>query len=130
MAAQLDKGTGKTTTADNQGEEQTNIACTVERQADALRGIQELIFTQGNDAEQTFRIDIKEEIPWMEAMSTAFGAPLNLQMGEVITQSAIGEQGRHMVREIANETEADGGHKQRINDLSRDWRRQPRVYTN
>jgi hypothetical protein len=38
-------------------------------------------------------------------------------MGEVITQSAIGEQGRHMVRETAKETEADGGHRQRINDF-------------
>ena len=117
MAAQLGKEAERVTTADNQGEEHVNIACTVEKQADAIQGIQELIFNQGDDVERVFRNDIREGIPWMEAMSTAFGAPGDFQMGEVITQSAIGEQGRRMVRETAKETEADGGHRQRINDF-------------
>ena len=104
MATQLDKETEKVTAAGSQGEEQVNIACTVEMQADAIQGIQELIFNQGNDAEQIFRNEVREGIPWMEAMSTSFGAPVNFPMGEVITQSAIGEQGRRMVRETANET--------------------------
>ena len=117
MAAQIGKEAERVTTADNQGEEYVNIACTVEKQADAIRGIQELIFKQGDDVERVFRNDIREGISWMEAMTTAFGAPGDFQMGEVITQSAIGEQGRYMVRETAKETEADGGHRQRINDF-------------
>ena len=73
--------------------------------------------SQGSNVEQTFRNGIKEEIPWMEAMSAAFGAPMGFQMRDVIAQSAIGEKGRRMVRDIAKEAEVDGGHRQRINDL-------------
>lgn len=116
MTTQLDMETAKAITSD-QCEGPVDYARIAERQTGALRGIQEFMFTQGSNTEQAFRNGIKEEIPWMEAITAAFGAPMDFQMGDAITQSAIGDKGRRMVRDIAKETEVDGGHRQRINDL-------------